>query len=541
VTISKSAWLAPVAVFLAAFLALSFNLRGTGMASGWVDPILHQGAQDEATYTAEAIHMAEHGEWMTPTLLGRWVFEKPPLLAWLSALSMKAVGVGPFAARLPSVLAGALVMMLCFVIARAVRSAAAGVAAAMLGLSSPLLFTMSRLNMTDILLAAAMVTVMATLVHDPALLRTGSRLVFVAAIAAGILDKSVAGLLPALVALLFSVLTRRRTGTSPWRIVVLTGAAVALASPWFLYNLAFHREWFLADTGFQIVSIGVKPPHQTSSENCVLFYLLRLACGAPAALLLALTGVPALARSLRRLDPRALLLVCYCAVVSAALMAFQFRSAPYLTLLIPAVILVGAVFTPLLAGRLTVVLLVALSAVVIIEAAMPERPWSLSWRPGSTIPAAATLSRYCETRRANDLYIVGVVDQFYAATLPLGTVRWAWLDPADAFASTHPNLEYLGIAQPASAPADVARYAARLRAWGMNSTAPIRTGIFARNEDELAALVRAHPEADFLVSPEIAARVGADRHVVRATTPTFVLLESPQAHPAGPAPWTCRM
>jgi 4-amino-4-deoxy-L-arabinose transferase-like glycosyltransferase len=533
----KRPWLATAAVFLAAFLALSFNLWRTGIASGWIDPILHYGAMDEALYTSEAIYMASHGAWMTPTLLGRWVFEKPPLLMWLSAVSMKLLGIGPFAARLPAVLAGALLVALCFAIARAVRSTAAGIAAALLCLCSPLLFAMSRRNMTDVLLAAVMVTVVAVLIRDPALARAGSRVVFVVAIAAGVLDKSVAGLLPALAALPFAVVMRR----SPWRIILLSACAIALASPWFLYNLAVHREWFLADLGFQIVTTGVRAGHQTSSENQVLFYLLRLAYGAPAALLLLVTGVPALLRSLRRLHAGPLLLVCYLAVVFAALMAFRFRSEQYLTWLIPAVILAAVVSTPLLAGRRATWLTLALGAILVVEAAVPGRPWSLSWRPGSTIPAAPALSRYCEERRGNELYILGVVDQFYAATLPLGTVRYGWVDPADSVADTHPHLEYLGISQSATAPPDVPRYAERLRAWGMNSTAPIRTGILARNADELAALVRAHPEADFLVSPEIARRLGEDRHIVRAATPTFVLLESAEGRPAGPAPRTCRM
>src|SRR5579862_376583 len=96
-------------VFVVASLLLSWNLWNTGLASGYVDPILHFGAQDEATYTREAITMARNGGWMTPTFLGRWVFEKPPLLMWLSAASMQGLGIGRVSARLPVVFAGALI------------------------------------------------------------------------------------------------------------------------------------------------------------------------------------------------------------------------------------------------------------------------------------------------------------------------------------------------------------------------------------------------------------------------------------------------
>src|SRR5947209_10296631 len=91
-----------VAVFAAAFLVLSWNAWSVRTANGWIDPILHFGAQDEATYTSSAIHMIVSGDWMTPTLLGRWIFEKPPLVMWLSGASMMLFGIGPFASRIPA-------------------------------------------------------------------------------------------------------------------------------------------------------------------------------------------------------------------------------------------------------------------------------------------------------------------------------------------------------------------------------------------------------------------------------------------------------
>src|ERR1700759_1840533 len=109
-------------VFVAAFTILSWNLWNVGIASGYIDPILHLGAQDEATYTREAIAMARGGGWMTPAFLGRWVFEKPPLLMWLSALSLKIFGIGRVSARIPVVFAGALICALCFSIVRRRRS-----------------------------------------------------------------------------------------------------------------------------------------------------------------------------------------------------------------------------------------------------------------------------------------------------------------------------------------------------------------------------------------------------------------------------------
>src|ERR1041384_3401963 len=142
-------------VFVTASLILSWNLWNVGIGSGYVDPILHFGAQDESTYTREAISIARSGGWMTPTFLGRWVFEKPPLLVWLSAAFMNVLGIGRVQARLPSVLAGGLICALCFSIVRRKRSAMAASAAAAMGVSPPVLFILARHNMTDILFAAS--------------------------------------------------------------------------------------------------------------------------------------------------------------------------------------------------------------------------------------------------------------------------------------------------------------------------------------------------------------------------------------------------
>jgi len=70
------------AVGLLAAIALGFGIDGAGMASGYVDPILHAGAQDEAVYGHAAARMLRTGHWMTPIFLDRFMLNKPPLLMW---------------------------------------------------------------------------------------------------------------------------------------------------------------------------------------------------------------------------------------------------------------------------------------------------------------------------------------------------------------------------------------------------------------------------------------------------------------------------
>src|ERR1700722_12890100 len=97
-----------VAVGLIAASALSFGITSAGMASGYVDPLLHAGAQDEAVYGHAAARMVRTGHWMTPVFLDRFMLNKPPLLMWLGAASMRVAGMNRLALRLPGLAAGGL-------------------------------------------------------------------------------------------------------------------------------------------------------------------------------------------------------------------------------------------------------------------------------------------------------------------------------------------------------------------------------------------------------------------------------------------------
>ncbi|MDQ2949141.1 MAG: glycosyltransferase family 39 protein [Acidobacteriota bacterium] len=527
-------------IFLIAFIAFSFNLWSISIGSGWINPVLHTGAQDESAYTHSAIRMAEQGNWMNPMLLGRYVFEKPPLLIWLAAISMRLLGISSLTARLPVVLSGALIASICFAIGRVGRSNLAGVAAALLCLSNPLLFTLSRHNMTDILLTAAAAVALGTLIWDPSLARRGPCLTFMLAITAGVLTKSIAGLPPAIAALLFAGFVTRRPLPQLRRTALLTVAAVLLASPWFVYQLLTHRQWFLADSYFQLITVGIEQP--TSFQSHIQFYFLRFLYAAPLTLVLGLTALPALISGVRRRDPVKLVLACFLMVFSAALLSFRFDSETYLAPLLPVAILIAAVGSPLLTKPAAVPVCLVILIAFVIKVAYFEEPWGLFYKPGSTVPAAQILSSYCEERRGNGLYILGVEDQFYALALPLAQVRYGWIDPSGKIPTTRSHLSYLGIVQDAASHPDTALYAARLREWGLNSLEPLGTAISARTIDDLIALVLTHPESDFLVSPVIAMRLGGRQaQETRLSNGECVLLQSRVSHPMAPARWTCRM
>src|SRR5271169_1253865 len=55
---------------------------------------------DEGRYAQIPREMLDSGNWVVPTLQGEPYLDKPPLLYWLVALSYRAFGVSPDAARL---------------------------------------------------------------------------------------------------------------------------------------------------------------------------------------------------------------------------------------------------------------------------------------------------------------------------------------------------------------------------------------------------------------------------------------------------------
>lgn len=340
--------------------------------------------------------------------------------------------------------------------------------------------------MTDILLTVSALSAFAAQSLDPFLLRSRSRLTFTLAIAAGILTKSVAGLLPVFAALLFRALSPHGTGLRLRRVAVLSTCAVVFASPWFLSHLTAHREWFFAGTGFQILTTNMRP-HQTTAESHIPFHLSRLFYAAP----LADTGVDSIPTTMGALHRRAdmpLVLISNQLVLGFALMAFRFRSEQYPTPVVPLLALVAVNSSPLFERRFAPVVLAGIAVLFVVKASNPEQTCGMSYRSGTTIPAAGALSEHCDERRGNGLYILGVNEEFYALALPLARVHYGRIDPEGIVEDGRPHLFYLGILRHAGSPSHSSFYLGRLRAWGLDWSEPLGTAIVAHSAGRLAAL-----------------------------------------------------
>jgi 4-amino-4-deoxy-L-arabinose transferase-like glycosyltransferase len=90
----------------------------TALWLGWTTGWRHLAVPDEGRYAGVAWEMIRSGDWLTPTLNGLPFFHKPPLFYWLTAVSIEAFGLHPWAGRLASVLGAWMGAMALYLLLR---------------------------------------------------------------------------------------------------------------------------------------------------------------------------------------------------------------------------------------------------------------------------------------------------------------------------------------------------------------------------------------------------------------------------------------
>ncbi len=536
------------AVALLALACLLIRAARVGLAGDYIDPISKITAQDEALYSHSAIAMARDGDWLTPRFMGRFALYKPPLLIWGAALSTKILGVSRLALRLPGAILSALALGLIFLWAAELAGWQAGAIAAALVLSNHLWYSLSTLCMTDAFLVSFYVSALYALFCDPWLESRSALWGFSASVAAAILTKGIAGILPLGVLGIYWIAARRKERPTFLRVVLAAGLAFALASPWFLYQLIAHYRWFWAEhIGVEILGYGAGAPPQTSRENQATFYFMRLAVTDPLLLATAFSAIPAFLTDLRQRTAASTLVAAWMAVLVAAMLTWQYRNAAYLLPLVPALAVFTAGWSPFATSKYARWMMVGVAAAFLVKASGPELPWGINAEEGTVQAAAPALSRYCEQARGNPLVILNVADDLYASVLPLERLRYAAVVPI-ALPSGPYGMPFpeMGISVTADQFNDLARndraFRARLREWGLDTGAPIATLITTRSTEELAALVAAHPESDFLMPAIYRNAMRAAPQVEVAASPRLFFLLSRTVMPRTSAPaWTCRL
>ena len=210
---------------------------------------------DEGRYAEIAREMLASGDWVTIRYDGLKYFEKPPLHLWMTAIAYRLFGVGDWQARLWAATSGAVGIGITMLAARRWFGPRVAWLAAGVLLATPAWNLASHFNSLDISVSAALAVVLgATLIaqHPSADAPTQRRWMLVAwaAAAAAVLTKGLIGIvLPGLVLVVYSALTRDRALWNRLHIVLGTLVLVLITAPWFvlvsLRNPEFASFFFI--------------------------------------------------------------------------------------------------------------------------------------------------------------------------------------------------------------------------------------------------------------------------------------------------------
>jgi 4-amino-4-deoxy-L-arabinose transferase-like glycosyltransferase len=131
-------------VLISGLLALLLLSAGSGST-----PLI---GQDESRFAVASQEMLERGDLVVPTFAGENRYDKPILIYWCTMASYQLLGVSERAARLPSQLAGALVVALLAWTARRRWGAGAGLLAGLLLLITPVFNVEARACTADLVM-----------------------------------------------------------------------------------------------------------------------------------------------------------------------------------------------------------------------------------------------------------------------------------------------------------------------------------------------------------------------------------------------------
>jgi 4-amino-4-deoxy-L-arabinose transferase-like glycosyltransferase len=319
-----------IAALLLLLAAVWLEPRGSGLAE-----------PDETRYAEIPREMLAAGDLVVPRLDGVPYFEKPPLLYWANAASLALFGQTPWAARLPTRLAGLGTVLLVLWAAGARGGRRAGLSAAVWFLAAPMGFLFSRTNLTDGLFTFFFTAALLS-GREAVLRREAARAWRLAAALAGaaaagaFLTKGLAGVvLPGAILLLFCLATRRSAALI--RALLLSPAPiafVALSAPWFFLvarrHPGFLEFFFVHEHLARFATAAARRP------GPITYFV-------PVFLLGFLPGIPFFVASLRRRrDDDALFALVWFAVVFVFFSISRSKLPPYLFPAIPAAALLAA-------------------------------------------------------------------------------------------------------------------------------------------------------------------------------------------------------
>ncbi len=187
--------------------------------------------RDEPRFARAAVEMERSGNFLYPTFNGELRPDKPILIYWLMAVSVRVLGPTELAVRCWSAVGAALTCLFTFLVGRRLFSVRAGHLAMLILASSPLFVVEAMAATTDAVLLAAITGAMAAFVaifDAGGGNRLAATMVMAAAFAVAQLTKGPVGLAIPVVTMAGALWMARREIENPLRIGLGVGAAAAL-------------------------------------------------------------------------------------------------------------------------------------------------------------------------------------------------------------------------------------------------------------------------------------------------------------------------
>lgn len=239
--------------------------------------------RDEAIHAEVAREILTTGDWVTLHFGGQAWFDKPPLVFWMSAASMRVLGVSEGAARLPVAVCGLLLVLTIWALARAMYGDEAGLMAAVIAASAPMLAGAAGIVLMDVPLTLFLTVTLALFYLSTSL--DSRRAIALASACAGaamglgVLTKGpVALALPGFAVILAMVLRRdlrpRWVGALPTAFAV----CVLVSLPWYLLATQRNGAAFVDSfIGFHNVGRFMRSEHKNGAS--ALLYVGVLIAG----------------------------------------------------------------------------------------------------------------------------------------------------------------------------------------------------------------------------------------------------------------------
>ncbi|HWR40033.1 MAG TPA: glycosyltransferase family 39 protein [Patescibacteria group bacterium] len=242
-------------VLLLSLLTIFVNLGGIPL----LDP-------DEPVYAETAKEMMHFADFVSPRIYGEFWYDKPPMYYWLVAASFKLFGVTEFAARLPAAALAVLGGLVVYGYGNRLFGEKAGLASAVVLVTSVEYFYMGKAAVTDITLTLCLTISLLAFIAGQ------YRLCWLFAGLATVTKGPVGFLFPGAVIFLYLTLDRRwheiRYMKIPTGLLIFAVSAL----PWYVAMYGIHGQAFI-DTflGFHNLTRFTSPEHP---EGVLWYYFV---------------------------------------------------------------------------------------------------------------------------------------------------------------------------------------------------------------------------------------------------------------------------